>query len=250
MERITKGVSRAIERDIRRTMRREEKSRKEEKRSLALHKGLTKEVQVKTYTRKTKGGKTVTVKAHTATRKAKQTPSSWAKHIPGGANINQKYIDKGLDESAESTTELIDALTEGTLGYKKGKSPTDTLVNAICALCTPKKGKFGFSDSLESPIKKLLTETLSHSPRELHPIYRQTIYDKVHKKLGKSLSKAPRSVVAELTKHAESPRMRPRYITLTDVGYMTGGNKRLKSGLDNLSPKRLELEQQHYLKKY
>lgn len=46
MEYITKAVGRAIERDVRRTMRREEKSRKEEKRSLALHKGLTKEVQV------------------------------------------------------------------------------------------------------------------------------------------------------------------------------------------------------------
>lgn len=93
-------------------------------------------------------------------------------------------------------------------------------------------------------------ETLSHSPRDIHPIYRLTIYEKVHKKLGKSLHKAPRGVVEELTKYAESSKTRPAHISLTDVGYMTGGNKRLKSGLDNLSPKRLELEQQHYLKKY
>ena len=70
MEYITKAVGRAIERDVRRTMRREEKSRKEEKRSLALHKGLTKEVQVGREDCNRKG-------SHTATRKAKQTPSTW-----------------------------------------------------------------------------------------------------------------------------------------------------------------------------
>lgn len=112
--------------------------------------GMKKDVQVKTYTRKTKSGKTVTVKAHTAKRKAgkPETSKGASRNFfnEEGEEVQYKKAEKMFDEYYGLALETLDVLTEGTLKYKKGKDPFNSLVNAFTALATPKKkGSMGLT---------------------------------------------------------------------------------------------------------
>lgn len=92
-----------IERRVWKEIRQEEKERKEHNKRVALRKkerarkeaiasGTEKEVHVKAYTRKTKSGKTVTVKAHTTRRKTKTNPSSGGAKTPRGSELKSKRL--------------------------------------------------------------------------------------------------------------------------------------------------------------
>ena len=88
--------------------------------------GMKKDVQVKSYTRRTKSGKVTTVKAHTAKREAaSQTPSSGGKSSAKGKELKAQRLQKAeevFEEENELGVQFLDVLTEGTLKYKKGET--------------------------------------------------------------------------------------------------------------------------------
>lgn len=166
--------------------------------------GMKKDVQVKTHTRRTKSGKVVTVKAHTAKRDAAKRNAA-AKQPLGGEKSSaeekeqkrrQLKAEKLFDESNELDVRYLETITEGTLEYKKGKTSFDTLVNAISALCTTEKGKYGFSD--ESPIYW----TLINNRGQFTTHFYKAICSGVKKKLRGSMRSVPRYVREELQRKA------------------------------------------------
>lgn len=166
--------------------------------------GMKKDVQVKTHTRKTKSGKVTTVKAHTAKREAaKQTPSSGGKSSAKGKELKAQRLqkaEKAFDEENELGVQYLETITEGTLKYKKEKDSFNTLVNAISALCTKKKGKYGFSNE-EAPIEATLMKSRSNFSVDFY----KAVCSGVQKKLGASITSAPSSVVKELSRKADTP---------------------------------------------
>lgn len=163
--------------------------------------GMKKDVQVKSYTRRTKSGKVVTVKAHTAKREAAKRDG--AARQPIGSVVKssaeekeqkrrQLKAEKLFDESNELDVRYLETLTEGTLEYKKGKNSFDTLLNAISALCTTEKGKYGFSD--ESPIYY----TLINGRGQFTTHFYKAVCSGVKKKLRGSMRSVPEYVRDEL----------------------------------------------------
>lgn len=160
--------------------------------------GMKKNVQVKTYTRKTKSGKTVTVKAHTAKRDAAKKPtSSGGVKAPSGKELERQQYEKAYNEVLQSGLELLDLATEGTLKYKKGKNNFDSLVNAVTALCTPKKGGYVLDDSRKDPVKNVTRIMCGHLLMSDFP---RALRSAVKKKLGDKISKVSPNIRAELNR--------------------------------------------------
>ena len=166
--------------------------------------GMKKDVQVKTHTRRTKSGKVTTVKAHTAKREAaSQAPGRGGKSSAKGKELKTQRLQKAgkaFDEANELGVQYLETITEGTLKYKKEKDSFNTLVNAISALCTKKKGKYGFSNE-EAPIEGTLMKTRSNFSVDFY----DAVCSGVRKKLGASITSAPPSVVKELSRKADTP---------------------------------------------
>lgn len=167
--------------------------------------GMKKDVQVKTHTRRTKSGKVTTVKAHTAKRDAatKQTQSSGGKSSAKGKELQLQRLQKAaelFEEENELGAQYLETITEGTLKYRKEKDSFNTLVNALSALCTKKKGKYGFSDE-EAPIESALMETRHGCSSDFY----KAVCTGVRKKLGASITSAPTSVIMELSHNADTP---------------------------------------------
>ena len=169
--------------------------------------GMKKDVQVKSYTRRTKSGKVVTVKAHTAKREAAKRDAAAKQPIGSGVKSSaeekeqkrrQLKSEKLFDESNELDVRYLETLTEGTLEYKKGKTSFDTLVNAISSLCTTEKGKYGFSD--ESPIY----DTLIKSRGQFTTHFYKAVCSGVRKKLRGSMRSVPEYVRDELRRSAST----------------------------------------------
>lgn len=196
-----KVTSKDIERRVWKEIRQEKKERKEhEKRVAAIkaNKAGGKEVQVKSYTRKTKSGKTVTVKAHTAKRKvAMPTPSSGGAKAPSGAELERQKYEKAYNEVLAKGRELLDLATEYDLEYKRGKTHFDTLVNAVTALCLPKKGGYGLDDSVKNPIENVVRVVDSFLSISDFP---KALRGAVKKKLGTKISKVSPNIRAELNR--------------------------------------------------
>lgn len=160
--------------------------------------GMKKDVQVKTYTRKTKSGKTVTVKAHTAKRKAgKPDPSSGGVKAPSGKELDFQRAEKAYEEVLYHGLDLLDAACEGTLKYKKGKTNFDSVVNAVAALCLPKKGRYGFDETRKDPISVIPNFMSDFLVTTNFP---EALYTAVKKKLGDKISKVSPNIRAELKK--------------------------------------------------
>nr|DAK08708.1 MAG TPA: hypothetical protein [Caudoviricetes sp.] len=162
--------------------------------------GMKKDVQVKSYTRRTKSGKVVTVKAHTAKREAaKKTPSKVRRTISDKEYKRRELrAEREFDRSCILDVMALDIFTEGTLDYKKGKTTFDTLVNAISSLCTTEKGKYGFSHE-DAPIEDLFKTTRWH---QVTDDFYKAVCSGVKKKLGASISSAPSGVIKELSRNA------------------------------------------------
>lgn len=160
--------------------------------------GMKKDVQVKTYTRKTKSGKTVTVKAHTAKRKAgKPDPSSGGVKAPSGKELDFQRAEKASNEVIQGGLDILEALCEGTLKYKKGKTNFDSAVNAVTALCLPKKGRYGFDDSGKDFIK-ITTNFMSDFLVTTN--FPEALCSAVKKKLGDKISKVSPNIRKELNR--------------------------------------------------
>lgn len=162
--------------------------------------GTKKTVQVKSYTRKTKDGKVVTVKAHTAKREAaKKTPSKTRRVISDKEYRRRELkAERRIDRAFILDVMALNTLTEGTLEYEKGKTAFDTLVNAISSLCTTEKGKYGFSHE-DAPIKDFFKMTRWDPVTD--DLYK-AVCSGVKKKLGASISSAPPGVIKELSRNA------------------------------------------------
>lgn len=167
--------------------------------------GMKKDVQVKSYTRRTKSGKVVTVRAHTAKREAAKLDTTTKQPLGSGVKSSaeekeqkrrQLKAQKLFDESNELDVRYLETLTEGTLEYKKGKNSFDTLVNAISSLCTTEKGKYGFS--VESPINWLLIS----SRGQFTSHFLKAVCSGVRKKLRGSMRSVPEGVRDELRRKA------------------------------------------------
>ena len=191
--------------------------------------GMKKDVQVKTHTRRTKSGKVTTVKAHTAKRDAatKQTQSSGGKSSAKGKELKLQRLQKAeevFDEENELGVQYLDILTEGTLKYKKEKDSFNTLVNALSALCTKKKGKYSLSDK-DAPIESVLMNTRSGATVDFY----KAVCSGVHKKLGASILSAPPGVLKELSREADPPvklnrtkevkRLSDKFILYSHINY-------------------------------
>jgi hypothetical protein len=210
---------------------------------------MKKDVQVKTYTRKTKSGKTVTVKAHTAKRKAgKPDPSSGGAKAQSGAELERQKYEKAYEKTLQSGVELLDLATDNTLKYKQGKNNFDTLVNAVTALCLPKKGGYGLDDSVKNPIEettKVINSflTISDFPRALRSA--------VKKKLGDKISKASPNVRAELSR-VKTPVTFDihKARTLVREGVVSGADQHFWQDEMRKSPAQKERFREGLLKKY
>ena len=164
---------------------------------------MKKDVQVKTHTRRTKSGKVTTVKAHTAKREAaSQAPSRGGKSSAKGKELKTQRLqkaEKAFDEENELGVQYLETITEGTLKYRKEKDSFNTLVNAISALCTKKKGKYGFSNE-EAPIEATLMKSRSNFSVDFY----KAVCAGVQKKLGASITSAPSGVLRELSEKADT----------------------------------------------
>lgn len=166
--------------------------------------GMKKDVQVKTHTRRTKSGKVTTVKAHTAKREAaKQTPSNGGKSSAKGKELKLQRLQRAeevFEDENELGVQYLDILTEGTLKYKKEKDSFNTLVNAISALCTKKKGKYSLSDK-DAPIESVLMDTRRGCSVDFY----KAVCTGVAKRLGASIISAPPGVLKELSRNSDPP---------------------------------------------
>lgn len=160
--------------------------------------GMKKDVQVKTHTRRTKSGKVTTVKSHTAKRDAaKQTPSSEGVKAPSGKELDFQRAEKASNEVIQGGLDILEALCEGTLKYKKGKTNFDSAVNAVTALCLPKKGRYGFDDSGKDFIK-ITTNFMSDFLVTTN--FPEALCSAVKKKLGDKISKVSPNIRKELNR--------------------------------------------------
>lgn len=92
---------------------------------------------------------------------------------------------------------FLKTLTNNTIKYEKGETSFDTLVNAVTALCLPKKGGYGLDDSVKNPIEEVSKVvdsflTISDFPKALRSA--------VKKKLGTKISKVSPNIRAELNR--------------------------------------------------
>lgn len=220
--------------------------------------GMKKDVQVKTHTRRTKSGKVTTVKAHTAKREAatKQTQSNGGRSSAKGKELKAQRLQKAEEvfkEEDELCVQYLETITEGTLKYKKGKDSFETLVNALSALCTKKKGKYGFSHE-DAPIESVLLDTR----RGFGTDFYKAVCSGVQKKLGASVMSAPSGVVKELLRNADTPvkfnrtkeikRLSDKFNLYNHLNFNFDLKERMKELRE--SPKKLQREQKDHIKKY